>query len=347
MRFRCLLLLICWCVHHVSAQQQAHDPVVLVIHGGAGTIRPDQLSPRMRDSLHTALTAALQAGYAQLQAHHSAIDAVQAAIHIMENSPLFNAGKGAVYTQAGTHEMDAAIMDGATLRAGAVAAVSHIKNPIDAAIAVMRQSPHVLLVGKGAEDFAAAHGVELAPASYFDTPERKRQWERYRQHRTSEIFQPGKQARPIADQAYYDLHEWGTVGAVALDDSGHLAAGTSTGGIMGKLPGRVGDSPIIGAGTYANDTTCAVSCTGTGEYFMRALAAKTLSDLIAYRHMSLQQAAHTVIFDIIQRMGGDGGLIALNTKGEFAMPFNTSGMYRGYITRSGKIYIAFFQDEHP
>lgn len=329
----------CW-AYMGSAQSQVADPVVLVIHGGAGTINPDQLSPVMRDSLRTALTQALKAGYAQLQAHHKAIDAVQAAIHVMENSPLFNAGKGAVYTSAGTHEMDAAIMDGATLKAGAVAAVSHIKNPIDAAIAVMRQSPHVLLVGKGAEDFAIAHGVQWVPADYFDTPQRKRQWENYKQRSAGQAFVPA-----TSQQAYYDLHEWGTVGAVALDESGHLAAGTSTGGIMGKLPGRVGDSPIIGAGTYANDTTCAVSCTGTGEYFMRSLAAKTLSDLIAYQHMSIQQAAQTVIFQIIQSMGGDGGLIALNAKGEFAMPFNTSGMYRGYITRSGKIFIAFFQDE--
>jgi len=340
MKVRSLLLACCFCSQMLAAQQQVADPVVLVIHGGAGTIRPEQLSPAIRDSLQAALTQALRAGYAQLQAHHTAIDAVQAAIHVMENSPLFNAGKGAVYTSAGTHEMDAAIMDGATLKAGAVAAVSHIKNPIDAAIAVMRQSPHVLLVGKGAEDFAFAHGVQWAPADYFDTPERKRQWERYRQNTSKQAFVPVS-----SKDAYYDLHEWGTVGAVALDEQGHLAAGTSTGGIMGKLPGRVGDSPIIGAGTYANDTTCAVSCTGTGEYFMRSLAAKTLSDLIAYKHMSLQQAAETVIFHIIQPMGGDGGLIALNRNGEFAMPFNTSGMYRGYITRSGKIFIAFFQDE--
>jgi beta-aspartyl-peptidase (threonine type) len=258
----------------------------------------------------------------------SSLDAVEAAIRILEDNPLFNAGKGAVFTHEGTNELDASIMDGKTLNAGAVAAVKHIRNPISLARLVMEKSPHVMLTGDGAEAFAKKMGVTMVDQKYFYTDER---WQSLQKVKAK------SSPAPMADK---DRH--GTVGAVALDKAGNLAAGTSTGGITNKEFGRVGDSPIIGAGTYANNQTCAVSCTGDGEYFIRAAVAHTVSSLMEYKGMPVKEAAE-IALENAKKLGGTGGLIALDGKGNFAMPFSTSGMYRGSVDAGGKISVEIYR----
>ena len=304
---------------------------VLVIHGGAGVIRKD-LTPEKEKLVRADLEAALDAGYSVLKNGGSSLDAVVKSIVVLEDSPRFNAGKGAVFTHDGTNELDAAIMDGATLRAGAVASVHRAKNPILLARAVMEKSPHVMLVGDGAEAFAKTVGIELVDPSYFRTEER---WQQLQQALKAE---DAKQTSTLPRAVHY-----GTVGAVALDTQGRLAAATSTGGMTNKRWGRVGDSPIIGAGTYAN-AHCAVSATGWGEFYIRATAAHDICARVEYAKQPVAAAANTVVMDIIPKLGGDGGVIALDADGNFATPFNTDGMYRGWVDRDGKMHIAILAE---
>ncbi|SFS06163.1 beta-aspartyl-peptidase (threonine type) [Dyella sp. OK004] len=306
---------------------------VLVIHGGAGVIKRE-MNPVREKAVRAALTQALQNGYAQLKAGKPALDAVAAAITVLENDPNFNAGKGAVFTHDGKNELDAAIMDGYTLKAGAIAGVHRVKNPILLARAVMDKSKHVMLVGEGAEAFAKDAGVELVDPSYFRTDERWQQLQK--------ALKEDAARKPHADVE--TAKHFGTVGAVALDAQGHLAAGTSTGGMTDKRWGRVGDSPLIGAGTYAN-SGCAVSGTGWGEYYIRTVAAHEICMRVTQMRVPLKRAAAEVINQEIPSMGGNGGAIALDGDGNFAMPFNTDGMYRGWIGADGVPHVAIFGDE--
>jgi len=292
----------------------------LVIHGGAGGPAKGSMTPEKEKEYLDKLSDAMLAGAVILEKGGSSLDAVEAVIRFMEDCPLFNAAKGAVLTEEGIAELDASIMDGRTGRAGAVAGVTTIKNPVSAARAVMEKSKHVLLVDGGAEKFAKEHRIAIVDPSYFITPERKETWQKIRdkQDKTNKADKPG------------------TVGAVAVDKKGNLAAATSTGGMMFKMKGRVGDSPVIGAGTYANNATCAVSCTGHGEFFIRNVVAYDLSALMQYKGMGLKEAADYLINDKLKSMKADGGLIAVDKDGNIAMPFNTNAMFRGYITSEGK-----------
>jgi beta-aspartyl-peptidase (threonine type) len=315
------------CAGAVAAQEKQNPMKIrMVIHGGAGTIERSQMTPAQEAAHRAGIEHALQTGYAILNKGGSSLDAVEAAIRTLEDNPLFNAGKGAVFTHEGTNELDASIMDGKTLNAGAVAGVTHIKNPISLARLVMEKSPHVLLDGEGAEAFARHMGVPLVDQKYFFTQER---WDALQRVKK-------KTASPN------DNDKHGTVGAVALDQAGDLAAGTSTGGLTNKEFGRIGDSPIIGAGTYADNRTCAVSCTGDGEFFIRAAVAHTVSALVEYKGMPVKEAAQTALNNA-KKLGGTGGLIALDRKGNFAMPFNTSGMYRGTVDAAGKISVEIYR----
>jgi beta-aspartyl-peptidase (threonine type) len=319
---------------------------LLVIHGGAGTILRQDMSAEKESHYRNALQAALETGYALLSSGNQAIDVVEETVRLLEDHPLFNAGKGSVFTHEGQIEMDAAIMDGSTLGAGSVAQVSNIKNPISAAKAVMQKSQHVLLVGKGAEQFAKEQGIELASRDYFFTKERWNQLQLIKSRDGNQVMLDHDTTHEfIAELQNKKDGKFGTVGAVALDKKGNLAAATSTGGMTNKKFGRVGDSAIIGAGTYANNATCAVSCTGWGEYFMRTLASKSISDLMEYKGLSLKQACDAVIHEMIPKMGGDGGLIAVDCKGNFAMPFNTDGMYRGYVLNDGIVVTEIYRNE--
>ena len=304
---------------------------VLVIHGGAG-VTPKEVTPEKEKAIRTALTTALDRGYAQLKAGKPALDAVTAAIIVLEDSPYFNAGKGAVFNHDGKNELDAAIMDGATLRAGSVANVHKVKNPILLARAVMEKSPHVMLVGDGAEEFARSIGMTLVEPKYFYTDERWQQLQKALKEEEEKHVDPVK------------TRHHGTVGAVALDFAGHLAAGTSTGGMTNKRYGRVGDSPIIGAGTYAN-AHCAVSATGWGEFYIRTVAAHDICARVEYRGEPVAQAAKEVVMDAVPKLGGDGGVIALDADGNFATPFNTEGMFRGWVDKGGKIHIEVFAEK--
>lgn len=282
---------------------------VIVIHGGAGSITREYMTPEKEKLYEQKLNEALDAGEAILKAGGSSLDAVDAAIRVMENAPQFNAGKGSVFTELGENEMDASIMDGKTGNAGAVAGVKHIKNPIAAARLVMDSSKHVLIVGDGAEKFWLSQGMELTDPSYFFTEDR---W-----------------------KSYMKRKEHGTVGAVALDKEGNLAAGTSTGGMTNKMTGRIGDSPIIGAGTYADNESCAVSSTGHGEYFIRNVIAYDISALVKYRGLKLQHACQYLMLEKLRKQGASGGVIAVDRDGNIAMEFNTSGMFRGYRKSDG------------
>jgi len=309
-----------------------HKIPVIAIHGGAGTILRSAMSPELEQAYTDALRRILDAGAALLAAGAPALEAVTEAVRLLEECPLFNAGKGAVYTEAGGHELDASVMDGATLQAGAVAGVTRVRNPVLAARAVMQHSGHVLMIGPAAQDFAARHGVELVDPTWFDTPERHAQLLRAQQAEGGAMLDHdgATLAAKTTDAAPLDPdRKFGTVGAVAMDIHGQLAAATSTGGMTNKRVGRVGDSPVIGAGCYANDRV-AVSCTGSGEMFIRAVAAYDVSALMEYAGLSLQEAAHRVVDEKLMRIDGRGGLIAVDARGEVCMPFNTEGMYRGY-----------------
>ena len=311
-----------------SSQDTSSPPeYVMVIHGGAGTITRDKMTPELEESYKEALDNALAIGKAILEKGGSSEEAVIATIMSMENSPLFNAGKGAVYTNAGTNELDASIMRGSDLNAGAVGGVTTIKNPITAAQKVMTASDHVFMVGEGAEAFARAQGCEKVNPDYFKTEERMKSLERAKA-REKEM---GAAFTALSESKY------GTVGAVALDKSGDIVAGTSTGGMTNKRYNRIGDSPVIGAGTYANNKTCGVSCTGHGEYFIRYAVAHAVSAIMEYGDKSLKEAGDIIIHDKLVEAGGTGGLIALDAKGNVIMPFNTAGMYRGYVTDSEQV----------
>jgi beta-aspartyl-peptidase (threonine type) len=319
------------------------QPFGFAIHGGAGTILKSEMGPELEAAYRAKLQEAVLAGYNMLKSRGSSLDAVETAIRILEDSPLFNAGKGSVMTSAGTFELDASVMDGKTLKAGAVAAVKHIKNPISLARLVMEQSPHVLLAGDGAEAFAREKGIELVPQEYFFTDRRLKELEREKEKEKQKLASPKQTGRAIGT-GVSDERKYGTVGAVALDREGNLAAGTSTGGKTNKRFGRVGDSPIIGAGNYANNRTCAVSGTGDGEYFIRLLLAYDISALMEYKGMSLQEAARTVVMEKLKQLGGEGGVVAIDKNGNIAMQFNTPGMYRAYVTAEGKAVVEIYKN---
>jgi beta-aspartyl-peptidase (threonine type) len=305
----------------------------LAIHGGAGTLLRGQMTPAKEQEYTAALQHALDAGHAVLSKAGSALDAVEAAVRVLEDCPLFNAGRGSVFTADGTHQMDASIMEGLTRNAGAVSLITGIRNPISLARDVMEKSQHVFLAGDGAMHFAKTLGYILEEPSYFHNDLRHKQW---LDLRDSEAFK--------LDHSDKKDSKFGTVGAVACDVHGNLAAATSTGGMTNKKWGRVGDSPMIGAGTYANNATCAISCTGSGEFFIRGVVAYDVSCLMEYRGLSLADAASEVIQNRVLKLGGDGGLIAVDAQGNIAMPFNTEGMYRGFVTSAGNTGVAIYKD---
>ncbi|HST53616.1 MAG TPA: isoaspartyl peptidase/L-asparaginase [Pyrinomonadaceae bacterium] len=323
-----------------SQKSPALRPFGFVIHGGAGTIERSRMTPEREKAYRDKLTEALLAGFDVLKRGGACLDAVTAAITLLEDSPLFNAGKGAVFTHEGTNELDASIMDGKTLKAGSVAGLKHIKNPILLARLVMEQSPHVMMVGEGAEAFAASKGVEMVDPKYFYTEER---WQQLQKQKEAEKNPPPKKSELERELRRFEDHKFGTVGAVALDRAGNLGAGTSTGGTSNKKFGRVGDSPIIGAGTYANNDTCAVSCTGDGEYFIRSVVAHDISAMMQYAGKPVESAAASVL-EKVAKIGGTGGLIAIDSRGNFATPFNTSGMYRGWIGADGQTHVMIYKD---
>ena len=308
----------------------------LAIHGGAGTIERSKMTPENEREYRVGLERALNAGHEILKRGGSSLDATEAAVRVLEDDPHFNAGRGSVFTSAGTNEMDASIMDGKTLKAGAVGSVQHIRNPINLARLVMEKSPHVMLDCAGAEEFAKTNGIQLVDQKYFFTQER---WDALQKMKAAEKHRASGDGKSfiITDQ---DRH--GTVGAVALDKDGNLAAATSTGGTTNKMPGRIGDTPVIGAGTYANNRTCAVSCTGDGEYFIRAAAAHEVSALMEHGRMKLQEAAQKAL-DTVKQLGGSGGLIAIDRNGDIALPFNTNGMYRGYVDPNGRFVVEIYR----
>jgi beta-aspartyl-peptidase (threonine type) len=351
-----LLIIVLFLLNKSFAQPQPglSDKYVLVIHGGAGTILRSTMTPDMEKAYTSALNQALDTGNAILSRGGSALDAVEACVRLLEDNPLFNAGKGAVFTNEGKNELDAAIMNGHTLAAGSVAGVTTVRNPISAARAVMEKSSHVMMVGPGAEKFAKEQGLEIVDPSYFHTEERWKSLLRARQKDSLENEKKMKDmgtkdhAEEPVNEGYFHgtMHDekFGTVGAVALDRHGHLAAATSTGGMTNKRYGRVGDAPVIGAGTYANDQTAAVSGTGWGEYFIRLVMAKTISDMMEFGKMSLKAASDEMVMKRLLRLGGDGGIIAVDKNGNIAMPFCTEGMYRGYIKSSGEREVAIYKE---
>lgn len=309
------------------------NPIAIAIHGGAGTILKSMLTPELEAEYTEALKQSINAGYQILKHGGSSLDAVETSVVSLENCYLFNAGRGAVFNSIGKHEMDASIMEGKYLKAGAVSSVQNIKNPVKLARAVMDQSEHVFLTAAGAMQFAKERNIELAPDDYFFVQHRYDQWQ------------------SVKDTDHYNLDhvaepsdkKFGTVGAVALDTFGNLAAATSTGGMTNKKYGRVGDSPIIGAGTYANNNTCAISCTGHGELFIRSVVAYDISCLMEYKGLSLKQACDSVVYDKLVKIEGEGGLIALDAKGNIELPFNSEGMYRACINTNGEIFVAIYK----
>lgn len=310
----------------------SEQPVAIALHGGAGTIERDRMSAEVEAEYRSFLDKAISEGYQQLQAGEDGLDVVVAIIQRMEDSPLFNAGKGSVYTWDGQHELDASIMHGAQMDAGAVAGVTTVQSPIALARAVMEQSPHVMLASRGAEQFAKELGIPEVSPAYFETERRKRALESYKARTQAGI-------EPHVD------YKFGTVGVVVLDSKGNLVAGTSTGGMTGKRWGRIGDAPVIGAGTYADNRSCAVSATGHGEYFVRHTVARDICARMQFAGQSLNEAAEAVIMDELVVAGGDGGIVAVDAGGEVTMIFNTPGMYRASVSGSGVKFIGIFGDE--
>jgi L-asparaginase / beta-aspartyl-peptidase len=313
----------------------------IVIHGGAGTLLREAMSAEREAEYRAKLDEALRAGHAVLQGGGSSLDAVQAAVTVMEDSPLFNAGRGAVLTSEGTVEMDASIMDGRTLAAGAVAGVKDVRNPLALARLVMERTPHVMLTGDGAGAFAREQGVALATEGYFITDFRLRQLREAREGESRDSRHDRPQAVTGLSPA---ARTSGTVGAVALDRHGNLAAATSTGGMTNKRWGRIGDAPIIGAGTYADNQSCAVSATGHGEYFIRAVVAYDICARMRHGGKTLATAAHEVVMERLVEMGGTGGVVAIDRQGNVALPFNTTGMYRGFMGPDGRAHVAIFAE---
>lgn len=348
----CLALALCACGQNETASMEASTEktsttaanqdtpeYAMVIHGGAGTILKKNMTPEKEAGIREAMNAALNAGEEVLKAGGSAADAVEATIWVMEDSPHFNAGKGAVFTNAGINEMDASFMTGHDQNAGAVGGVTNLKHPISAARAVLEKSEHVLLSGKGAEAFSKLQGLETVDPKYFHTDFR---WNSLQKALEGERVD---QEKLEGNRIITDIdRKYGTVGCVALDKSGNIAAGTSTGGMTNKRYNRLGDSPIIGAGTYADNATCGVSCTGWGEFFIRYAVAYDVHARMAYGNASVQDAADAVINKTLVAKGGTGGLIALDAQGNVAMPFNTAGMYRGYLKAGGEREILFYEE---
>lgn len=312
----------------------------IAIHGGAGTILKNMLTPELEKQYLDGLQNALDAGYAVLSSNGTALDAVEAAVVSLEDNELFNAGKGAVYTKKGLNEMDACIMDGSNLATGAVAGVRNIKNPVKLAKEIMLHSGHVLLSGNGAKEFALNRGIEQAADDYFYTKYRYDQWVEIRD---SDFYQLDHKEDNLKGMPHEEK-KFGTVGAVALDVHGHIAASTSTGGMTNKRYGRIGDSPIPGSGTYANDATCGISCTGHGEYFLRAVVAYDVSCLMEYKGLSLKDACEKVIKDKLVKLGGEGGLIAVDGFGNFELCYNSQGMYRGAKSSEGFNLVGIYKD---
>ena|SRR5690606_6374866 len=339
--FLCISLLLLACTQgnktNGSATPTEKETFAIVIHGGAGTILKENISDSMELAYKTVLEKSVRTGYKILEAGGTSLDAVEASIRILEDSPLFNAGKGAVFTNNGTNELDASIMEGKTKNAGAIAGVTTVKNPIALARAVMEKSEHVMLARKGAEQFAEQVGLTLVEPEYFYTESRMKALKRI-QHRDS-----------ASQTSLYDPFtkddKFGTVGCVALDRNGNIAAGTSTGGMTNKRWGRIGDSPIIGAGTYADNATCGISATGWGEFFIRGVIAYDISAMMAYANLSLQDAATKVIHEKLPKMGGDGGIIGIDHKGNIATVFNTSGMFRASIDKTGSMSIKLYNED--
>lgn len=321
----------------IAKEVQSSENYAIVIHGGAGTILKKNMTPEKEAAYTTKLEEAIKVGYEILKNGGTSLEAVEKTINILEDSPLFNAGKGAVFTNEGTNELDASIMDGSTLNAGAVAGVKKVKNPINLARAVMANSPHVMLSGAGAEQFAKEQGLVLADPDYFFTEQRFKALQKIKE----------KEEKQTQSVSFYDPmikdSKYGTVGCVALDKNGNIAAGTSTGGMTNKKWNRIGDSPIIGSGTYANNKTCGVSSTGWGEYFIRGQVAYDISAMMEYKEVSLKEATQKVIQEKLTQLGGTGGVVALDHQGNISMEFNTLGMYRASINTKGDLHIAIYK----
>jgi beta-aspartyl-peptidase (threonine type) len=322
-------------VDQKTKEEQVRKEYAMVIHGGAGTILKANMTEELDSAYRAALTAALAIGEQILKEGGSSIDAVQKTINYMEDSPLFNAGKGAVFTNAGINELDASIMFGKDQNAGAIGGVTNIKNPINAARAVMEQSEHVMLSGKGAEEFAEMMGLEIVDPSYFYT---ERRWEALQRAKAEEM------ELGMNEWLHQEDFKYGTVGAVALDKDGNICAGTSTGGMTNKKFNRIGDAPIIGAGTFADNATCGVSATGHGEFFIRYTVARDIAALMEYKGLSLEEAGKYIINEKLVEKGGSGGVVALDKFGNISMPFNSEGMYRGYVTPTEK-EVKIYKDE--
>ncbi len=345
----CVLLMMC-AFQLGNAQTIPTHKWAVVLHGGAGVIERGSMDSQMEAAYRSSIQKALQAAADILDKGGSSLDAVETAIKLLEDDPLFNAGRGAVFTADGKNELDAAIMDGSTLKAGSVADVTRTRHPISLARDVMEKSNRVMLVGKGADDFAAHVGLEQVEPSFFFT---ERRWDSLLKELQKEGLPvparpagaPAPPASPVSQLEPQDAHKFGTVGVAAVDRNGNVAAGTSTGGLQAKRWGRVGDSPIIGAGTYASNQSCAVSATGTGEYFIRLTVARTICALVQYKNMSLQAAADEVIQKQLTAMQGDGGVIAVAPDGQMAWSFNTSGMYRARLSEGGTAKISIYRDE--
>ena len=310
------------------------SPVAIALHGGAGTIERGAMSEELEATYRAFLDDAITSGYEQLREGRSGLDVVVTVIQMMEDSPLFNAGHGAVYTWEGTHELDASIMHGKSLDAGAVAGVSTVQSPIALARAVMEDSPHVMLAGAGAEAFALEQGFDPVPPEYFSTERRREALEAYKSNEQAGL-------QPEAD------HKFGTVGVVVLDQAGNLVAGTSTGGMTGKRWGRIGDSPVIGAGTYADNRSCAVSATGHGEYFIRHTVARDICARMQFGDATLAEATHITVMEELVKAGGEGGVVAVDPAGEVALVFNTAGMYRASIDAAGLKLVGIYGDDKP
>lgn len=323
-----------------KASKKEEPNVAIVIHGGAGTILKKNMTPEKEAAYRAKLEEAIKVGHKILKEGGTSLDAVTKTINILEDSPLFNAGKGAVFTSEETNELDASIMDGESLNAGASAGTRTVKNPINLARAVMERSPHVMLSGKGAETFAKEQGLEIVAPDYFFTKSRYQSLKRIKDKEKVELNHDDK-------SGFYDSEvkdsKFGTVGCVALDKNGNLAAGTSTGGMTNKRWGRIGDTPIIGSGTYANNTTCAVSCTGWGEFFIRAQVAYDISALMEYKGLNLKDAARIVIHEKLATLGGDGGIIAVDKNGAMVFEFNTAGMYRASMNNEGDLVVEIYE----
>ncbi|WP_445722129.1 isoaspartyl peptidase/L-asparaginase family protein [Flavobacterium sp.] len=332
------LLIQCKTAQNLETKNTQQE-IAIVIHGGAGTILKKNMSPELEEEYKLVLEKAVREGYTILKNGGTSIDAVEKTINILEDSPLFNAGKGAVFTNEGKNELDASIMDGKTLKAGAVAGVTTVKNPIDLARAVMEKSEHVMLAREGAEYFASKNGIEIVDPSYFYVEKRYNSLLKAKEKEAIELDHDSK-------ASFYDPDikdaKFGTVGCVALDKDGNITAGTSTGGMTNKKWGRIGDSPVIGAGTYANNKTCGISATGWGEFFIRNVVAYDISAMMEYKNISLEEASKEVIQNKLTKLGGTGGIIALDAKGNIVMEFNTAGMYRASIDKDEKLTIAIY-----